>query len=581
MSTDDEQILLLEDILLQKGSSTSGEYTGDGSLDFHGRAVLKAETGNWKACLFILGCECCERLAFYGIDTNMVNYLTGKLHQGNVSAARIVTTWSGTCSLTPLLGAFLADAYWGRYWTIAVSSMVYFIGMCILILSASLPALKPAECVDSSCPPTSRGLYALFFAGLYLMALGTGGIKPCASPFGADQFDDTDPIERVKKGSFFNWLFFSISIGSLLASTLIVWIQENVGWSIGFMIPALFMGIAVVSFLSGTRLYRFQKPGGSPFTRIYQDVIASIRKVTLEVPNGSEKNNLAVEGSLKTEHVQSLKYLDIVAVPSDAQTSVEDMSNSRISFNVAEVKQLTIMLRMFPIWITGIVYSAVYSQASTIFVEQGMVMNRSIGSFTIPAASLSMFIMISIIFWVPIYDKFLMPLAKKFTGTEKSVSELRRIGIGFFLSILPMLCAALVEMRQLQLVVELGIVGESVDAPMSICWQTPQYLLMGFCDTITFVGKLEFFYDQSPDNMRSLSTALCLLNTSRGSYLNSLILTTVTAITTSGESLGWIPDDLNKGQLHKYFLITTLYFYPNNGSCCDLDSFYPIFAVIL
>ena len=73
------------------------------------------------------GTECCERLAYYGIATNLVTYLTIKLHEGNVSAARNVTTWSGTCYLTPLIGAVLADAYWGRYWTIAVFSSIYFI----------------------------------------------------------------------------------------------------------------------------------------------------------------------------------------------------------------------------------------------------------------------------------------------------------------------------------------------------------------------------------------------------------------------------------------------------------------------
>lgn len=73
------------------------------------------------------GTECCERLAYYGIATNLVSYLTTKLHESNVSAARNVTTWSGTCYLTPLIGAVLADAYWGRYWTIAVFSTIYFI----------------------------------------------------------------------------------------------------------------------------------------------------------------------------------------------------------------------------------------------------------------------------------------------------------------------------------------------------------------------------------------------------------------------------------------------------------------------
>ncbi|XP_058729240.1 amidophosphoribosyltransferase, chloroplastic-like [Vicia villosa] len=83
------------------------------SVDFKGKPVLKQNIGNWKACLFILGNECGERLAYYGIAKNIVTYLTRKLHQGNVSAARNVTTWKGTCYLSPLIGAVLVDSYWG------------------------------------------------------------------------------------------------------------------------------------------------------------------------------------------------------------------------------------------------------------------------------------------------------------------------------------------------------------------------------------------------------------------------------------------------------------------------------------
>lgn len=124
-SQGEEERLLLEDGLLQDESK--GLYTGDGSVDIKGNPVMKQNTGNWRACPFILGTECCERLAYYGIATNLVTYLTTKLHEGNVAAATNVTTWQGTCYLTPLIGAILADAYWGRYWTIAIFSTIYFI----------------------------------------------------------------------------------------------------------------------------------------------------------------------------------------------------------------------------------------------------------------------------------------------------------------------------------------------------------------------------------------------------------------------------------------------------------------------
>ncbi|MCI23224.1 peptide transporter PTR2-like, partial [Trifolium medium] len=95
-------ILILKD-------ERSEQYTGDGSVDFRWKPAIKHNTGNWRACPFILGNECCERLAFFGISTNLVTYLTTKLHEGNASAARNVSIWQGTCYLTPLIGAVLAD----------------------------------------------------------------------------------------------------------------------------------------------------------------------------------------------------------------------------------------------------------------------------------------------------------------------------------------------------------------------------------------------------------------------------------------------------------------------------------------
>lgn len=548
---------LIEDGLLQNESGK--EYTGDGSVDFHGKPVLKQNTGNWRACPFILGTEGCERLAYYGIATNLVTYLTNKLHEGNVSAATSVTTWQGTCYLTPLIGAVLADAYWGRYWTIAAFSTIYFIGMCTLTLSATVPGLRPSECVGSVCPSATPAQYVVFFLGLYLIALGTGGIKPCVSSFGADQFDDTDPKERVKKGSFFNWFYFSINIGALISSSFLVWIQDNAGWGLGFGIPAVFMGIAIASFFSGTSLYRFQRPGGSPLTRMCQVLVASFHKRDVVVPEDyallyeTQDKNSAIEGSRKLEHTDELKCLDKAAVVSDAESKSEEFSNPWRLCTVTQVEELKILIRMFPIWATGIVFSAVYAQMSTMFVEQGMVMDTSIGSFTIPAASLSSFDVISVIFWVPMYDRIIVPIARKFTGKERGFSELQRMGVGLFISVLCMSAAALVEIKRLQLARELGLVDEDVAVPLSIFWQIPQYALLGAAEVFTFIGQLEFFYDQSPDAMRSLCSALSLLTNSLGNYLSTLILTIVTYLTTQGGSTGWIPDNLNEGHLDYFF----------------------------
>lgn len=102
-------------------------YTKDGTVDFRNNPAKRNETGTWKACPFILGNECCERLAYYGMSTNLVLYFKKRLNQHSATASKNVSNWSGTCYITPLIGAFLADAYLGRYWTIALFSIIYVI----------------------------------------------------------------------------------------------------------------------------------------------------------------------------------------------------------------------------------------------------------------------------------------------------------------------------------------------------------------------------------------------------------------------------------------------------------------------
>lgn len=529
-------------------------YTEDGSVDFFGNPILKHHTGNWRACLFILGTECCERLAYFGIATNLVTYLTTNLHQNNVEAARTVTNWIGTCYLTPLIGAVIADTCWGRYWTIAVFSTIYFVGMSTLTLSASLPDFKPPNCVGSLCPEASPNQFAIFYLGLYLIALGTGGIKPCVSSFGADQFDEKDSSERVRKGSFFNWFFMCIYIGSLISSSSLVWVQENCGWGLGFAIPTLFMALSIGIFFAGTWLYRFQMPNGSPLTRVCQVVVASVRKRKINSPVNNSllyelpDNESLIQGSKKLQHIDDLRFLDKAATMTDLDMKSEDFYNPWRLCTVTQVEELKILVRMFPIWASIIMFAAVYSQIATMFVEQGMVLDTTIGSFRVPPASLSTFNVVSAILWVPIYDAFIVPVAKRFTGKERGITELQRIGIGLFISILAMLVAALVEMKRLE-IAKAGLVQ------MSILWQIPQYVLVGASEVFTFIGQVEFFYGQSPDAMRSVCSALAAITTGLGSYLCSFILTVVSYLTAGEGKAGWIPDDLNQGHLDYFFLL--------------------------
>lgn len=536
-------------------------YTKDGTVDYRNNPANKKTTGTWKACPFILGNECCERLAYYGMSTNLLLYFKNNLHQHSATASKNLSNWSGTCYITPLLGAFLADAYLGRYWTIAIFSIIYVMGMSLLTMSASVSGLKPTCISKENCHATSTEV-AVTFLALYLVALGTGGIKPCVSSYGADQFDDDDEVEKKHKSSFFNWFYFSINIGALIASSLLVWIQDNVGWGWGFGIPAVAMAIAVASFFSGTRLYRNQKPGGSPLTRICQVIVASWRKRRFRVPEDKSllyettdaKSNIV--GSRKLDHTKDFSFLDKAAMEVQSDHVKGSVSPWRLC-TVTQVEELKSIIKVLPIWATGIIFSAVYSQMSNLFVLQGSYMNIKINNFKIPPASLSIFDTLSVIFWVPIYDRLIVPFARKYTGHKSGITQLQRMGTGLVISVFAMLSAGILE------VVRLGIVRRNnyydlENMPMSIFWQVPQYFLIGCAEVFTFIGQLEFFYDQAPDSMRSLCSALSLTTNALGNYLSSLLVTIVMAISTKGGKPGWIPDNLNRGQLQNFFWLLSV-----------------------
>ncbi|XP_028779958.1 protein NRT1/ PTR FAMILY 8.1-like [Neltuma alba] len=533
-------------------------YTKDGTVDFRGNPANKKKTGTWKACPFILGNECCERLAYYGMSTNLVLYFKKRLHEHSATASKNVSDWSGTCYITPLIGAFLADAYLGRYWTIASFSIIYVIGMTLLTLSASVPGIKPTCHGEDNCHATDAQS-AVCFVALYLIALGTGGIKPCVSSYGADQFDDADEVEKEHKSSFFNWFYFSINIGALIASSLLVWVQDNVGWGWGFGIPAVTMAIAVVSFFSGTRLYRNQKPGGSPLTRICQVIAASIRKYKVQVPEDKSllyeiaDTESVIQGSRKLDHSKGLSFFDKAAVPEQSD-SVKSPANPWRLCTVTQVEELKAIIRLLPVWATGIIFATVYGQMSTLFVLQGATMDPHFGksSFKIPPASLSIFDTISVIFWVPVYDQIIVPVARKFTGHKSGITQLQRMGIGLFISIFSMLSAGVLELVRLRMVRRHNYY-ELNQIPLSIFWQVPQYFIIGCAEVFTFIGQLEFFYEQAPDAMRSLCSALSLLTVALGQYLSSLLVTIVTNISTKNGSPGWIPDNLNYGHIDYFF----------------------------
>uniref|UniRef100_A0A0E0M501 Uncharacterized protein n=1 Tax=Oryza punctata TaxID=4537 RepID=A0A0E0M501_ORYPU len=116
-----------------------------------------------------------------------------------------------------------------------------------------------------------------------------------------------------------------------------------------------------------------------------------------------------------------------------------------------------------------------------------------------------------------------------------------------------MVYAALLEMKRLAIVQSSGLADHNVAAPMSILWQTPAYFLQGVAEVFCCIGMSQFFYDQAPDSMKSLCSALGQLAIASGAYLNTFVLGVVTMVTTSSGAPGWIPDNLNEGHLDYFF----------------------------
>ncbi|CAL4932524.1 unnamed protein product [Urochloa decumbens] len=509
---------------------------------------------NWKAPVIVLVFELLESIAFSGVALNLVVYLATVLHGSTAFNAAHVDTWNGTTFIVPVIGAFLADSYWGKYRTILAAIAFYLVGLVLLTVSAAVPSLRPstAACqVGSSCSPASKTQFSVFFAALYLTSIGTGGVKSALLPFGAEQYDDGD----ARKQSFFSWFFAAINLGIFVAGTLLSWVQQNVSWGLGFGAGAACLLAASLAFVAGTPWYRRQMPTGSPLKDIFRVLVAAFRKrrVSLDAAagplheveddKGGEQQRLA-----RTKGLRCLDKAAVVVAPAAAEGKEPEQTETEWWLcTVSEVEGVKVLVRMLPIWATCVLYAGSLGQMTTTFIQQGMAMDAHLagGKFKVPAASLVSVEVVFMLLWVALHDAAIIPLARRLTGRPGGLTQLQRMGVGRFLVVLALGTAALVERRRLR----------SGPAMMSIAWQVPQFVLVAGSDVFCGIAQLEFFYGEAPAAMRSICSAFSFLALSLGFYVNSLVVTLVAAVT--GRP-GWLAPDLNAGHLDYYFWLWTV-----------------------
>ena len=243
-----------------------------------------------------------------------------------------------------------------------------------------------------------------------------------------------------------------------------------------------------------------------------------------------------------------LRFLDKAAIKEGTTGS------SRSPCTVTQVEAAKLVFGMAIIWLVTLIPSIIWAQIQTLFVKQGTTLDRNLGpNFRIPAASLSSFVTLSMLLSVPMYDRLFVPFMRRKTGNPRGITLLQRLGIGFSIQIIAVAIAYAAEVRRMRVIREHNIVGPKDIVPMSIFWLLPQYVLMGIADVFNAIGLLEFFYDQSPEDMQSLGTTFFTSGIGAGNFLNSLTVTLVDKISGRGEKKSWIGDNLNDSHLDYYY----------------------------
>ncbi|CAN1334020.1 Protein NRT1/ PTR FAMILY 7.3, partial [Linum perenne] len=454
-------------------------------------------------------------LAFFGVGVNLVLFLTRVLQQDNAEAANNVSKWTGTVYIFSLVGAFLSDSYWGRYKTCAIFQGIFVMGLVLLSLSSYLFLIRPKGCGDTliPCGKHTNVEVGLFYLSIYLVALGNGGYQPNIATFGADQFDEEDAVEGHSKVAFFSYFYLALNLGSLFSNTILGYFEDEGMWALGFWASAGSAFAGLVLFLAGSSRYRHFKPTGNPLARLCQVVVASVKKCRVRFSSeGGElydidSKDCSGSGNRKIMHTDGFKFLDKAAfvTPNDIDDQKNGLRNPWRLCPVTQVEEVKCILRLLPIWLCTILYSVVFTQMASLFVEQGAAMKTTISGFRIPPASMSSFDILSVALFIFLYRRVLDPLVGRIKKTStKGFTELQRMGIGL-------------------------------------------------------VGQLEFFNAQAPDGLKSFGSALCMTSISLGNYVSSLLVTMVMKISTQDRMPGWIPGNLNKGHLDRfYFLLAAL-----------------------
>jgi proton-dependent oligopeptide transporter, POT family len=416
---------------------------------------------------YIIGNEACERFSFYGMRNILVVFLAGYLFTDlpadvrDTRARQVFHLFVFLAYLTPLLGGWLADRFWGKYRTILWLSLLY--------------------CGGHACLAFFDHDRTGFYAGLFLIALGAGGIKPTISAFVGDQLSGAQKSQAAIVYGAFYW---SINLGSLAASLLIPKLLRHFGPSVAFGLPGVLMLASTVIFWLGRRHYYVAPPTGPN-----PDSLGNVLWTALR----NRKRSAAAGRSLLDGALES---------------------HPRVAVEGARA-----MLRIVRIFAFIPFFWALFDQKASAWVLQARRMDREIGPFTFEPAQLQFINPALIMILIPVMTAFVYPLVAR-VGIRPT--PLRRMTVGMFMAGLAFVLTALIERRLDQ--------GEQ----LSVLWQLGPYVALTISEILVSVSGLEFAYTQAPPAMKGTIMSLWLLTTAVGNLVVALLASKLNVFSGAG-----------------------------------------------
>lgn len=408
---------------------------------------------------YIIGTEACERFSFYGMKSILMLYMTGHLMMSENWATSTLHAFVGMVYLLPLVGAWLADKVWGRYKTILYISLLYCVGHGVL---------ATADLCD-----TIESRRYILLSGLFIIALGAGGIKPCVSAFMGDQIPNKSAKLMTKA---FNAFYWAINLGSFFSFLVIPATEQHFGYSWAFAIPGIFMGIATFILWLGRKKYHQTPPSRSG------------------------------------GHAGFWKVLYLVIVRGGWSRAEQLCGTPAITDARHILKILSIFAFVIPFW-------SIFDQTASSWVAQGNNMipisvplpggrTWALGPEAIQAAN-PIFVMI----FIPLITIFVYPKVVKLG------KPLVRLGTGIALSSVTFLIVAFLQHK-----LETG-------TTMSIAWQLIPYCVLTISEILVSTTGLEFAYTQAPSHLKSVITSFWNLTI----FAGNMLVAAITFLLANGE----------------------------------------------